>query len=43
MKLRVAALRAEGVNVIDVLWERHVRALSGEGYVYDYADLVEAA
>lgn len=38
MKARIAALRGQGVDVIDVLWERSRRAELGEGYRYDYAD-----
>lgn len=39
MKLRIAALRAQGADVLEVLWQRHVAAVvAGEGYVYEYAE-----
>lgn len=37
MKHRIAALRAEGADVIEVLWERLERAEAGEGFTYEYA------
>ena len=39
MKARIAALRRQGADVVDVLWERHRRAeVMGEGYRYEYAE-----
>lgn len=38
MKARIAALRAQGADIVDVLWERSRRAELGEGYRYEYAD-----
>lgn len=38
MKARIAALRQQGADVVDVLWERSRRAELGEGYTYDFAD-----
>lgn len=37
MKVRIAALRHQGADVIDVLWERNRRAALGEGYAYEFA------
>jgi hypothetical protein len=37
MKARIDALRQQGVDVIDALWERNRQALLGEGYSYEYA------
>jgi hypothetical protein len=37
MKARIAALREQGVDVIDALWERNRLAVLGEGYTYDLA------
>jgi hypothetical protein len=37
MKARIAALRKQGVDVIDALWERNRLAVLGEGYTYDFA------
>ncbi len=38
MKARIAALRREGVDIVDALWRRHVNAITGAGYVYDHTD-----
>jgi hypothetical protein len=38
MKRRIAALRAEGADVLDELWRRHLAAVHGEGYRYEYAE-----
>lgn len=37
MKARIAALRAQGADVIDALWERNRQAVLGEGYNYEFA------
>ncbi len=37
MKARIEALKGQGVDLIDTLWERHRAALLGEGYTYDHA------
>lgn len=37
MKARIAALRRQGLDVIDVLWDRNRLAVSGEGYSYEFA------
>lgn len=38
MKVRIAALRAQGRDVVGVLWERHHRAvLLGQGFTYECA------
>ncbi len=37
MKARIAVLRRQGANVVDELMERHRRAVSGEGYTYEFA------
>lgn len=42
MKHRVAALRAEGKDVVSVLWDRYTRAaVCGEGFNYEYAEHIE--
>lgn len=38
MKLRVAALQAEGADVVDVLWDRYLRSTTGDGFEYEYAE-----
>lgn len=38
MKARITALREQGADVIDTLWERSRRAELGEGYTYEYAE-----
>lgn len=39
MKLRIQALRAQGKNVVEELWWRHVVAeVIGEGYTYEFAE-----
>lgn len=43
MKYRIAALRAEGKDIVGALLERHVRAVAGEGYTYEFADGTAAA
>lgn len=37
MKARLAALRGDGTDWLDVLWERNRRANLGEGYDYGFA------
>lgn len=38
MKRRVAALREQGVDIVEALWARQHRAeVLGEGYRYEYA------
>ncbi len=36
MKARIAALRADGRDILHVLWTRHVHALAGDGYAYEH-------
>lgn len=38
MKARIKALRAEGADVLDTLWERNRQAVLGEGFRYDFAE-----
>jgi hypothetical protein len=38
MKLRIAALRDDDRDIIEVLWTRHALALAGGGYVYEFAE-----
>jgi hypothetical protein len=38
MKRRIAALERAGVDVVEVLWQRHVDAEGGDGYRYEYAE-----
>lgn len=38
MKARIAALTDAGEDVIDALWRRHLVAVLGDGYTYEYAD-----
>lgn len=38
MKARIAALRAQGADVVDALWERNYRAILGEGFRYECAE-----
>lgn len=38
MKARIAALRRANVDVLEALWRRHIEAITGAGYVYDYAE-----
>lgn len=38
MKARIAALRRDGRDVLDVLWRRHLDAINGSGYVYDFVE-----
>ncbi len=42
MKARIAFLRGAGRDVIDVLWRRHVEAIYGTGYSYDFAERDQA-
>jgi hypothetical protein len=37
MALRIAALRADGTDIIEALWQRFVLA-EAEGYSYEYAE-----
>jgi hypothetical protein len=37
MKARIEALKGSGADVLDALWERNRRAVSGEGYHYEFA------
>lgn len=37
MKARLADMRRRGIDPIPVLWERHVRAIYGNGYTYEFA------
>lgn len=37
MKARIEALRANGADVIDALWERNRQAVLGEGFRYEFA------
>lgn len=38
MKARIAALKAQGEDVIEALWERSRQAELGDGYRYEYAE-----
>lgn len=38
MKARIAALKAQGADVIDTLWERNRIAHLSEGFSYEYAE-----
>ena len=38
MKNRIAALQHDGADVLEALWQRHHRALLGDGYEYEYTD-----
>ncbi len=37
MKARIAALRAQDVDVVQALWERTWEAFRAGGYTYEYA------
>jgi hypothetical protein len=37
MTLRITALRAQGADLIDVLWDRYIDAVLGDGFTYEYA------
>ncbi len=41
MKARIAALRADGADVVEVLWDRNRRAVLGEGFRYEFAEQPE--
>ncbi len=43
MKRRIAALREGGADVLDALWRRHLAAVHGEGYQYEFAEREAAA
>lgn len=41
MKARLAAMRnagLDGSSILDNLWERHTKAVTGPGHIYDYAE-----
>lgn len=38
MKARIAALKRDGADVLDALWERNRRAVAGEGFDYEFAE-----
>lgn len=38
MRRRIAALRDQGADLVDTLWDRYHVAVNGEGFRYDYAD-----
>lgn len=41
MKARLDALRRAGTDWLDVLWERNLKAVHGDGHTYEYAGIPE--